>query len=170
MTTHDSEPGRVRPFADILRDIRAGQVSDEAATAMQQLVAAVREHGKKGTLTLQMLELVQHFQAVKKVTFQSSTVLANGDRRLTYVEETDAGAGTKQQLEVPSTLELGIAPFEDSTPYVVNARFRYRIQGGALYMGFILDNAVDVLRDAVKTVVASLQEELGIVIMRGTPE
>ncbi|MFC3980201.1 hypothetical protein [Streptosporangium jomthongense] len=45
-------PEQVRPFADVLRDIRNGQVSDEAAAAMQQLVAAVREHGKKGTVTL----------------------------------------------------------------------------------------------------------------------
>lgn len=46
------QPTQVRPFADVLRDIRAGEVSDAAATSMQQLVAAVREHGKKGTLTI----------------------------------------------------------------------------------------------------------------------
>lgn len=45
---------QVRPFADILRDIRGGQVSDQAAVSIQELVAAVREHGKKGTLTLQI--------------------------------------------------------------------------------------------------------------------
>lgn len=116
-----------------------------------------------------MLELVQHFQAITKVTFQSSTLLASGDRRLTYVEETDAGAGAKGQIAVPSVLELGLAPFEDSEPYVVTARFRYRIEGGHLKMGFLLDNADDVRKDAVKTVVGKLQEELGITIMRGTP-
>lgn len=116
-----------------------------------------------------MLELVQHFQTQTKVTFNSAHVLANGNRRLVYTEETDAGAGPKSQIEVPSSLELGIAPFEDSQPYVVSARFRYRIQGGQLHMGVILDNADDVRRDAVKTVVASLQEELGITVMRGTP-
>lgn len=116
-----------------------------------------------------MLELVQYFQAIQKVTFQSATVLANGDRRLTYVEETDAGAGARQQIEVPSVLELGIAPFDDSEPYAVSARFRYRIQNGSLYMGVLLDNADDVRRDAVKQVVTKLQEELGVIIMRGTP-
>ncbi|GHH67506.1 hypothetical protein GCM10017673_14600 [Streptosporangium violaceochromogenes] len=43
---------QIRPFADILRDIRAGAVSDRAAAAMQELVAAVQELGKKGTLTV----------------------------------------------------------------------------------------------------------------------
>lgn len=54
MTT-TSEPGQTRPFADILRDIRAGQVADQAATGMQELVAAVREHGKKGELVLKIV-------------------------------------------------------------------------------------------------------------------
>lgn len=117
----------------------------------------------------EMLELVQQFQAIQKVTFKSATILNNGDRRLSYSEETDAGAGPNGQLTVPSVLELGIAPFEDSEPYVVTARFRYRIPGGQLRMGILLDNADDVRRDAVKTVVGKLQEALGIVIMRGTP-
>lgn len=117
----------------------------------------------------EMLELVQHFQTQKKVTFNSAIVLANGDRRLTFTEETEAGGGARGDLVVPSTLELGIAPFDDSEPYVVTARFRYRIQGGALYMGVLLDNADDVLKDAVKTVVTRLQDELGITVMRGVP-
>ncbi len=117
----------------------------------------------------EMLELVQQFQAIQRVTFQSAAILSNGDRRLTYQEETEAGAGAKGSIEVPSTLELGIAPFDDSDPYAVTARFRYRIQGGALFMGFLLDNADDVAKDAVKTVVAKLSQELGITVMRGTP-
>ncbi|MEU4234158.1 DUF2303 family protein [Nonomuraea sp. NPDC026600] len=116
-----------------------------------------------------MLELVQHFQTQTSVTFNSATVLNNGNKRLVFTEETTAGAGAKQQLEVPGTLEIGIAPFEDSEPYVVHARFRYRISGGDLLMGIWLDNADDVRRDAVKTVVTSLQKELGITVMRGTP-
>ncbi|MEU3162927.1 DUF2303 family protein [Streptosporangium sp. NPDC006930] len=117
----------------------------------------------------EMLELVQHFQTQKKVTFNSAVILGNGDRRLTFTEETDAAAGAKGQIIVPSVLELGLAPFDDSAPYVVTARFRYRIQGGALFMGVLLDNADDVLRDAVKTVVTKLQDELSVQIMRGTP-
>ncbi|NUU22895.1 MAG: DUF2303 family protein [Streptomycetaceae bacterium] len=61
-----------------------------------------------------MLELVQHFQTQTRVTFNSAAVLANGNKRLVFTEETDAGAGAKGQIEVPGQLELVIAPFEDS--------------------------------------------------------
>lgn len=54
MNDDNEAAGQVRPFAAILQDIRAGQVSEEAAAAMQKLVSAVQEHGKKGTLTLQI--------------------------------------------------------------------------------------------------------------------
>ena len=116
-----------------------------------------------------MLEMAQHFQATTKVTYSSATVLANGSKRLVWAEETEAGAGAKQQIEVPSEFELGIAPFDDSEPYAVKARFRYRINGGQLHMGYLLDNASDVAKDAVKTVVGKIEDELKISVMRGVP-
>lgn len=50
----DEETGeqRVRPFADVLRDLGRGAVIDEAAVMLQDIVKAVRERGKKGRLTL----------------------------------------------------------------------------------------------------------------------
>lgn len=45
---------QVRPFADILRELNQGSVIDEAAVMLQDLVKAVRERGKKGTLTLRV--------------------------------------------------------------------------------------------------------------------
>lgn len=40
----------VRPFADVLSEVNRGVVADEAATKLAELVAAVQETGKKGTL------------------------------------------------------------------------------------------------------------------------
>ncbi|MEV1201699.1 hypothetical protein [Microbispora rosea] len=56
MTTAPIEdaPGRVRPFADILRDLKRGEVIDEAAILLQDLVRAVQTNGKKGTFTLKV--------------------------------------------------------------------------------------------------------------------
>lgn len=45
-------PGRVRPFADTLRDLRHGEVLDQAARDIQTLVESVGDVGKKGKLTL----------------------------------------------------------------------------------------------------------------------
>lgn len=50
----DDEGKRVRPFAAMLQEIQSGAVADDAAAAMQQLVAAVNEHGKKGDLTVKI--------------------------------------------------------------------------------------------------------------------
>ncbi|WP_337878411.1 hypothetical protein [Caldimonas sp.] len=41
-----------RPFFDTLRDVRGGQVIDDLAEQMQELVRAVEATGKAGTLTL----------------------------------------------------------------------------------------------------------------------
>lgn len=55
-TTDEQEeaPGRVRPFADILRDLNHGAIADEAAVLMQELVNTVRAQGKKGSFVLKI--------------------------------------------------------------------------------------------------------------------
>ena len=40
----------VRPFAEVLSEVNKGVVADEAATRLAELVAAVQETGRKGTL------------------------------------------------------------------------------------------------------------------------
>lgn len=57
MTTPDPDTGeipRVRPFADVLRDLGRGSIADEASTHLQDLVQAVITYGKKGSLTLKL--------------------------------------------------------------------------------------------------------------------
>ena len=48
-TPHDD--GFVRPFADWLREQNKGRSHDELSEALHELVARVRDTGKKGTLT-----------------------------------------------------------------------------------------------------------------------
>lgn len=52
VNTETGEIGTVRPFADVLRELNHGQVADETAIMLSDLVQAVRAHGKKGKLTL----------------------------------------------------------------------------------------------------------------------
>lgn len=116
-----------------------------------------------------MLEVATSFQAKTKVSFSSGTVLSSGEIRLNYQEETDATAGAKGQITVPKVFAIGVAPFDDVEPYKVSARLRHRIEGGHLKLCYILDRPEDVVRDAVKTVVAKVEEATGIKVMRGTP-
>lgn len=53
-TTADEEPDarRVRPFADVLRDINYGETHDELSIALRDLLAACEDTGRPGKLTL----------------------------------------------------------------------------------------------------------------------
>lgn len=42
----------IRPFVDTLRDLRAGRTLDELANQLNEVVAAVRDTGKAGKITI----------------------------------------------------------------------------------------------------------------------
>ena len=121
-----------------------------------------------------MLEIAQTFEANTKVKFSSGANLTNGDRRLQWEETTDAKAG---KLDVPTQFTIGIAPFDFADPYEINARFRYRISSGDLYITYLLDDPAAVVRDAVLDVVKNLETALTVSgqdepshrVMRGIP-
>ncbi|HET7386883.1 MAG TPA: DUF2303 family protein [Nocardioidaceae bacterium] len=117
----------------------------------------------------QMLELAQTFQANTKVRFESSKRLSSGERQLEYREDVQAAAGRKGDITIPDRFELGLAPFEESAPYKVSARFRYRIADGALRVGFVLERPEDVLRQAFTDVLTDIESDLGVTALRGTP-
>lgn len=50
--TNPDEGHRVRPLADILLDLNRGRTHSEASVRMQELVAAVMETGRKGSLSI----------------------------------------------------------------------------------------------------------------------
>lgn len=50
MSPPDTAAAHVRPFADVLSEVNKGVIADEAATRLAELVTAVQETGKKGTV------------------------------------------------------------------------------------------------------------------------
>lgn len=116
-----------------------------------------------------MLEIARTFQAKTRVSFSSGVVAESGDINLKYEETTDASGGAKGQLAVPRAFAVGVAPFDDCDPYKIEARLRHRIKGSALFLAYLLDRPEDVIRDAVKSVVAKVEEATGAQIMRGNP-
>lgn len=52
MSPPDTAAAHVRPFSDVLSEINKGVIADEAATKVAEIVRAVQETGKKGTLKL----------------------------------------------------------------------------------------------------------------------
>lgn len=150
-TAHDGHMLAQQAFAEFLEDHQRDVAPDGPVTGAD------------------LLEIAQQFQAHTKVSFASGSRLASGETQFTYTEETTASSGRRGTISIPSVFELGLPIFEDLDSYRVHARFRYRISDGRLTLGYRLDNAEDLQRDAVKQVVAKTAEATGAVIMCGIP-
>jgi len=116
-----------------------------------------------------MLELAQSFKAHSKVNFESSRRLKSGETTLEYREETEATAGKKGTIAIPDVFTLGIAPFDGTQGYKVNARFRYRITDGTLSLGYVLERPEDILRAAFDDIVTAVDGGITASIWHGTP-
>lgn len=99
-----------------------------------------------------VLELAQSFHATTNVTFRSSTRLATGEQQLQYDEETAAVAGRTGQLNVPTAIVLMLGPFIGEPEVQIAARFRFRVNGGRLQLGYKLDQPEKVVRDAIESI------------------
>ena len=106
-----------------------------------------------------MLELAQSFTAHKTVAFESGTRTNSGATTLVYRETIDSKAGRKGDITIPDRLELKIPPFEGFNEYKVPARFRYRINDGALAMSVALERPRDILNAAFEHVTAQITDE-----------
>lgn len=117
-----------------------------------------------------MLEIAQTMSGAVKADWQSGITLANGARRLAYIETASASAGAKGDLVIPKELLLGLPVFDGAdVADPVRALFRYRINGGKLQLGYIMDRPVDVISAAFEGVVAAIAATTGQPVLRGTP-
>lgn len=106
----------------------------------------------------ELLEVAQSLQVKRGVDFESGIRLADGNVQFGYRETTTATAGTAGSLTIPATLELALAPFRGGAPYRVPATFRYRLQDKRLHLGFKLQNADQVRRDAFNEIAKQVSE------------
>lgn len=75
---------QVRPFAAVLQDINGGTFADQLAHDVQDLVQAVRNQGRKGTLTIR-LEATP-----RKGNTQALNLVARRDLRLPQEEPVES--------------------------------------------------------------------------------
>lgn len=114
-----------------------------------------------------LLELAQTFQATTSAEFRSQKRLANGQRQFQYSENIDGKGGANGELEIPERFKLGIAPFEGVDPYPVDARLRFRLSGGHLKLGYVLDNPKDVERAAMTDVADDVSRSTELAVLFG---
>jgi len=116
-----------------------------------------------------MLEIAQSIKATTKADFQSSSRLQSGERKFAYVEDTKATAGAKGDLAIPETFLIAVPPFEGAGAYRMTARFKYRLGGGQLALGFKLEQPEERARAAFADVLQAISEGIDTPILNGTP-
>lgn len=116
-----------------------------------------------------MLEIAQSIKATTKNEFQSSSRLQSGERKFSYVEDTKASAGAKGDLAIPETFIIAVPPFEGADAYRMTARFKYRLGGGQLALGFKLEQPEERAKAAFADVLAAIAEGVDTPILNGTP-
>jgi uncharacterized protein YfdQ (DUF2303 family) len=118
----------------------------------------------------EMLEVAQSIQATSNVEFASGHRLADGQRRIGYVETNTARAGTKGELSIPAEIVLALFVFKGATQAdAFTARFRHRINGGQLRLQFKLDRPDDVVDAAFAGVVTEVAEQCATTVLVGAP-
>lgn len=148
-TAADQQSMTQEAFAEFLEDNRADIVEPAAA---------------------EMLEIASSLSASTKANFESGIILSNGQRKLSWVEETTAKAGQRGDLTIPTEIRLGVRVFEGAEfGERVTARFRYRINAGKLSLHYKLDRPADVIATAFEAAVNELADACDTTVLRGTP-
>jgi uncharacterized protein YfdQ (DUF2303 family) len=106
----------------------------------------------------QMLEIAASLKASTDVDFKSNIRLDNGEVQFNYTETINGQAGVSGQLTIPEKIKLIIKPFLNGHPYVMEARFRYRVAQGGLTMWYTLIRPHVVQQDAVDQVIEQVTE------------
>jgi uncharacterized protein YfdQ (DUF2303 family) len=114
-----------------------------------------------------MLEIVRSFTATNNVVFRSGINLTSGETQFAYDEQLEAKAGTKKQLTVPTTFTLALVIYEGTDPVAVSARLRWRLRDGNLRIGFLLDDAQRMEREAFRSQVANASAATGLEALYG---
>ncbi|MFE4718364.1 DUF2303 family protein [Streptomyces sp. NPDC056728] len=135
-------------FANFLEDHLVNLVDPDAAT---------------------MLEIAQSIKATTKAEFQSGTRLQSGERKFVFTEDTKASAGSKGDLTIPETFKIAVPPFEGADAYSMTARFKYRISGTGLTLGFKLEQPEERAKAAFADVLKAIAADVTTPVLNGSP-
>ena len=105
-----------------------------------------------------MIDIARTFQAHTKVTFESAIRDTSGDVKLSFVEDTNAKAGQKGDIEIPARIQLALRPYVGGPIYSIWANFRYRLRGGSVVLGFKLERPELILEAAFADIITEIRD------------
>lgn len=118
-----------------------------------------------------LVEIARSFTASTDVQFRSAVNLQTGETRFAYDENTQAqatGSGGSS-IDIPRVFTLALAVFQGTDPITVTARLRYRLKNGNLSIGYLIDKADDIERQAFATEADVVSAETGLKVLYGNP-
>ncbi|WP_315709998.1 YfdQ family protein [Brenneria uluponensis] len=121
-------------------------------------IAAISET-YAGPSGVELLEMVLAFSETRKSEFKSVKRLNDGTFQMSYSDEKSGSGNTK----LPEKISLAIAPFHNGNPYQVDARFRYRIKEGQLFLWYELIDPEKIVEHAFSEIVTELQNAFGTI-------
>lgn len=116
-----------------------------------------------------LVEIARAFTVSSDIQFRSAQNLATGETQFAYDEQHQATAGGTKNIAVPKEFTLLIAPFQGTPTISVTARLRYRLRGGGLTLGFMLDNPSDIEREGFRSIVEHVSAQIELPALYGRP-
>lgn len=110
-----------------------------------------------------IMDMVLTFEATKKVVFKSGVRLQNGDRQLTFSEDTQ---GTSGSVVIPERITIVAPVFEGADAQLIDFTLRYRIEDGAVAFSLKMHREDEVIRHAFQQIVDEVNAGLSDVIPR----
>lgn len=115
-----------------------------------------------------VMEMVKTFETHTGGGFKGAVRMDNGDISMSFVQQTEARAGTAGNIVIPKEFELELRPFEGCRRlFKVRALFRYRQREGVLSM-FVKLYRPDLIVKAALADEAMKLAEVGIPCFNGT--
>jgi uncharacterized protein YfdQ (DUF2303 family) len=118
----------------------------------------------------ELLELVSTLEGQNNMSVEQALKLTNGKFRINWAEDVELkGKVGENSVEIPSVIQAGIQMFEGGTAYRFDNRLKYRVESRRLTFWF---EAVDIhliIKDAVKDVVAAIEQGATIKPLFGQP-
>lgn len=114
-----------------------------------------------------ILEMALGIEGSTTANFSKAIRLHNGNVELHYVEQTTLNAGPKGKLEIPRGFALGIPIFKGEPATTIEAKLRYRIEGGTISFRYELVRPQEAIDHAVDLIIATIAKETTIDPFRG---
>lgn len=135
---------------------------EEAAEFIEDLLHTVVEPD-----AADLLEVVSSLQVHRQMVVGQTVQLRSGATQITYSDDDTASAG-HGTLEVPSRFTVQTPVFAGAPATQFTCRFRYRQQGRALKVAYLIDRRRQIERGAFAAVIAQISAT-GRPVLFGTP-